>query len=185
MTKNEKIVAQQWTGVVVFCVVLAVALAFSLSSASCSPTARAVQPISSSHSQLTATDYDAAETAFSGGLAPMPSELQAAADRECQRLLDKRNRGRAFVYGLGGLTGAGGLATLMPKDVTDEERKDWDLALGLATLGTATATTILGSLVHAWTDEYETRCMTETPAVVEHPATDEVDPTAEVDGGVN
>jgi len=153
----------------ILCYVLAalclfVAIAGALGLFGCSPTARAVQPISSSHSQLTATDYDAAETAFSGGLAAMPSELQAAADRDCQRLLNKRNTGRAFVYGLGGVTGAGGLATLIPKDATKEERKQWDLAIGISTLGTATATMILGSLVHAWTDEYETRCLSETPA---------------------
>ena len=131
----------------------------------CSPVARSVPPqISGSHSQLTASQYDDAETAFSGGLAPMPVELQAAADAECQRLLNKRNTGRAIVYGLGGLTGVGGVATLIPKDATDEEKERWNLGLGIVTLGTATATTILGALIQGWTDEYERRCVSETPA---------------------
>ena len=157
---------------------------------SCSPVARSVVPISESHSQITATTYDEAETAFSGGLASMPSELVAAADAECQRLLDKRNLARAFVYGLGGLTGSGGVATLIPKEATEEERKRWDLALGISTLGTATVTTILGALVQSWTDEYEHDCITETPTnrapepePAEHPEADEVDPSDPSDGG--
>jgi hypothetical protein len=150
----------------------------------CSPRAHGVAPISSSHSALTASDYDLAETEFSGGLAALPPELQEAADRDCQRLLNKRNTGRAIVYGLGGLTGVGGITTLIPKDVTDEEKRRWDLGLGIATLGTATATTILGALVQSWTDEYERQCVTETPSVADHPASDETETaTNDVDGG--
>jgi hypothetical protein len=165
-------------------VICLVALAVLLSG--CSPTAHYIPPISSSHSAITASEYDLAESEFSGGLAPMPGDLQGAADAECQRLLDKRNLGRAFVYGLGGVTGVGGLATLIPKDATEEERKDWDLVLGIATLGTATATTILGAMVHAWTDQYERECVSETPipsetpTPVEHPSSDEID----ADGGL-
>lgn len=167
-------------------VVCIVALAVLL--AGCAPVAHSVTPISSSHSQITASQYNDAEESFSGGLASMPSELVAAADAECQRLLDKRNLARAFVYGLGGLTGVGGVATLIPKEATEEERKDWDLVLGVATLGTATATTILGALVQSWTDEYERDCITETPSEkpadepmpAEHAASDEVEPDAGV-----
>jgi hypothetical protein len=155
------------------------ALLFLVLAFGCSPTARAVQPITASHSQLTASDYEDAEAHFAGvELASMPDELQAAADRECQELLNKRNTGRAIVYGLGGLTGAGGIATLIPKDATEAERKQWDLGLGIATLGTATATTILGALVQSWTDEYETKCLTETPPAAE------IEPAHGADGGV-
>ncbi len=160
-----------------FAVACAVAAVILLSG--CAPhVARAAVPISESHSQITASEYDLVESAFAGGqLAPMPVEL---ADARCQALLEKRNTGRAIVYGLGGLTGAGGIATLIPKDATDEERKKWDLGIGLATLGTATVTTILGALVQSWTDEYERECITETPAPAEHPASDEID----ADGGL-
>jgi hypothetical protein len=147
---------------------------------SCSPTARAVQPISSSHSQLTATDYDDAETAFSGGLASMPVELQAAADADCQRLLERRDTASAVVLGLTGLGGGTGLATLIPKDATPTEQRDWNLGLGVTTLAAATTATVMGALVRSWSAEYERRCVSETPAPPEHPESDEIDP----DGGV-
>ena len=146
----------------------------------CTPVAHAVPPISSSHSQITATEYDLAEAAFSGGqLVPMPQDW---ADAECQRLLKKRNVARVFATGCGVATGGAGFGTLMPKDVTPEEKKAWDIALGGATLGFAVAGAVLDGLATAWTNEYETRCITETPAPPEHPTADEVEPT-EADGG--
>lgn len=137
-------------------------------------------PISSSHSALTATDYDLAEAAFSGGLAPMPDEWAAI---RCQDLLDRRDTASAFVLGLTGLGGAGGLATLIPKDAPPDEVKRWDLGLGISTLAVATTATILGALVHAWSAEFERECNTEKPAAVEHPASDEDEPGEEPDGG--
>jgi len=167
---------------VAFCLV---ALAVLLGG--CSPVARSVTPItpiSSSHSQLTATEYDLAETEFSGDLASMPAELQAAADADCQRLLERRDAASAVVLGLVGLTGAGGLATIIPKDAEGAERKGWDIGLGATTLAAATTATILGAMVRNWSAEYERRCVSETPAVVEHPASDEVDHSPDPDGGV-
>lgn len=145
--------------------------------------ARVATPISESHSQLTATEYDLAEAAFAGGLAPMPEELVGWTQRECQELLDKRNRARAFKAGLVGLTGGAGFTTLMPKDTTEEERKAWDAALGSLTLASAISATILGALEISWSNIYEQECNIEKPAPVEHPAADEVDPAADVDGG--
>jgi len=132
-------------------------------------------PISSSHSQLTATDYDAAETAFSGGLSPLPYELEAY---DCQRLLDKRDNLSALALGLCSATGAGGLATLIPKDATEEERKKWDLGLGISTLALGITCTTLGAVVRNLSARFEERCGTDPapdPAPVEHPATDEVE----------
>ena len=151
----------------------------------CSPVAHSVPPITESHSQLTATDYDAAETAFSGGLAPMPQEL---ADARCQMLLERRDTASAVVLGLVGLTGGAGLGTLIPKDATEDEQRRWDIGLGAAALAAATTATILGALVRSWSAEYERECISETegemegetPAPAEHPASDEIDP----DGGV-
>lgn len=151
-------------------------LAFATTSCTTRPVA---WPISSSHSQLTASDYDEAEAAFSGGLMPMPDELAAV---RCQELLDKRDTASAFALGLTGLGGAGGLATLIPKDAPPDEVKRWDLGLGISTLEVATTATILGALVHAWSAEFERECNTEKPAAVEHPASDEVD-ADEQDGG--
>ncbi len=148
---------------------------------SCSPVAHAVPPISESHSQITATTYDEVETAFSGGLAPMPADW---ADAECQRLLERRDTASAVVLGLVGLTGAGGVATLVPKEASESERRGWDLGLGIATLAAATTATVLGALVKSWSADYETRCITETPSPPEHPASDELEPAHDADGGM-
>jgi|GEM_PF-3024258 hypothetical protein len=151
----------------------------------CAPRiARAAAPISSSHSQLTASDYDLAEAAFAGGgLAPMPVEL---ADARCQELMKKRDTGSALMTVFCATTGGTGFGTLMPKDVTLEERKKWDITLGALTLAFGITCTTLGALVKSWSEEFERECMTEVPkpevlpAPPEHPASDEV----ETDGGV-
>jgi hypothetical protein len=173
LTRIEKIIV----------IVLAVACAIvvALVTLSCTPhVARVATPISSSHSQLTATDYDLAEAAFGGGLAPIPEELVGWTQRECQSLLNKRNLARAFKLGLVGLTGGSGVTTLIPKDADEDEQKAWDIALGGLTLTSATAATILGALEISWSNTYEQECNTEKPAPPEHPASDEV----ETDGGV-
>jgi hypothetical protein len=159
ITTREYILA---TVLAVICVIVGICGAAGLFG--CSPVARSVPPISSSHSQLTATDYDAAENHFGGGnnmgLAPMPSEL---ADARCQMLLERRDTASAVVLGLVGLTGAGGVATLVPKDATGDERTAWDLGLGITTLVSATTATVLGALVRSWSAEYERECISETP----------------------
>lgn len=150
----------------------------------CTPhVARVATPISESHSQLTATEYDLAEAAFAGGgLAPLPVEFIGWTQQECQELFDKRNRARAFKLGLVGLTGGSGFTTLMPKDTTEEEQKAWDIALGGLTLASATAATILGALEISWSNTYEQECNIEKSAPADHPASDEVDADAP-DGG--
>lgn len=156
-------------------------IALVLFLSACSPIAMAIHPISESHSQLTASEYDDAEAAFSGGLASMPSELVAAADAECQRLLEKRDLASAFALGLTGLGGAGGLATLLPKDADPAEQRNWNLGLGISTLAVGTTAVILGALVRSWSARFEERCGTKAapdPPTVEHPASDEVDPDA-------
>jgi len=127
--------------------------------------ARAAVPISESHSQITASEYDLVESAFAGGqLAPMPVEL---ADARCQELLEKRDLARAFSHGFGVATGGSGIATLIPKDASEKEKRDWDLVLGISTLALGITSTVLGGLVQSWTSQYELECMTETPAPVE------------------
>lgn len=122
----------------------------------CGPTARAVEPISSSHSQLTATDYDAAEAAFAGG-ALMPSPYVGYSDAECQDLLDKRDALLAVVAGLGGLTGAGGLVAVLPEDASRDMRLGFGVtAVGLASLGTA-----LVFASKSMSGRFEANCMTE------------------------
>ena len=165
------------------CAVL-VAVAFVVwTSSSCAPRVVA-WPISESHSQMTASDYDEAETSFAGGLAPLPYELAATA---CQELLDKRNRVRAFKLGLIGLSGGSGFTTLMPKDATADERKVWDYTLGGLTLASATAATVLGAYEITLSAEFESECATKPAPVmvpmepVEHQISDE----NETDGGVS
>jgi len=155
------------TILVIFAVLMAALIVYHFTG--CSPVAHSIPPISSSHSQLTATDYDAVETAFGGGLAPMPAEL---ADAECQRLLNRRDTASAVVLGLVGLTGAGGLATIVPKDATGDERKAWDLGLGVTTLAAAATATILGALVRSWSAEFERECVSETEGTEIAPHTD-------------
>jgi len=156
---------------------------------SCSPVAHSITPVTESHSQITASQYDDAEYHFAGAgnMMPMSIELQseadAEADAECQRILNRRDTASAVVLGLVGLTGAGGLATIIPKDATDAERKGWDLGLGVTTLAAATTATILGALVRSWSAEYERECQTETPEPAEHLASDEVEQEGTDDAG--
>ena len=137
-------------------------------------------PISGSHSQLTASDYEDAEREFSGGLMPLPDELAAV---RCQDLLDRRDMVSAIDLGLAGLGGAGGIATLIPKDATPDEAKRWDLGLGISTLCVGTTAVILGALVRSWSNEFETECKIEKAAPVDHAVADEVGIETDVDGG--
>ena len=114
----------------------------------------------------------------------MIPEAQAAADAECQRLLERRDLAAAFVLGFGTATGASGIGTLIPKETTPDERKRWDVSLGALTLGFAITGTILGAIVHSWSAEFERECVQETPAPTEHPTSDEVEPDDEPDSGL-
>jgi hypothetical protein len=167
------------SGLILLAVALAVVVAI-LFSGGCSPHPVAY-PISSSHSQLTATDYDLAEAEFSGGLAPLPDALAAM---ECQEILNKRDNISAAMFGICGATGGAGLGTLIPKDVTPEERKKWDISLGAVTLALGIACTTMAAVVKNLSERFESQCATK-PASVEpvevptHPGSDEV----EQDGG--
>ena len=132
----------------------------------CIPVARSVPPITESHEAITATMYGDAEDHFAdaGNMVP---ESQADADADCQRLLERRDAASAVVLGLVGLTGAGGLATIIPKDAEGAERRGWDLGLGVTTLAAATTATVLGALARSWSADYERRCVSETPAAPE------------------
>jgi hypothetical protein len=160
--------------------------------AGCGNVARVATPISSSHSQITPTEYDLAEAEFGGGLMPMPAEFDRWTDARCQELLDRRDALVISAATLGGITGAGGLATLVPKDATAEERKEWDLGLGISTLVSGATASTLMLVAKTLTERYEQNCRTEKPVPAEHPASDE-EPRAEgvrsgslepVDGGV-
>jgi hypothetical protein len=115
----------------------------------------------------------------------MPAELAAI---QCQELLDKRDTASAFALGLVGLGGAGGLATLVPKDTTKSEAARWDLGLGISTLLVGATATILGALVHSWSSEFESQCNTKPtpqPTDSDEPGdTGRAGSTAEPDGGV-
>jgi hypothetical protein len=128
--------------------------------AACAPTRPVAYPISESHAPLTASDYDAAETAFGGGPMPLPAELAAV---DCQKLLDRRDTASAIALGLTSLTGAGGLATLIPKDASPDEAQRWNLGLGITTLAAATTATVLGALVRSWSARFEAECSTKQP----------------------
>jgi hypothetical protein len=133
------------------------ALALSALLAACAPTRPVAYPISESHAPLTASQYEEAEVAFSGGPMPIPAELAAV---DCQRLLDRRDTASAFALGLTSLGGGTGLATLIPKDATPQEQRDWNLGLGITTLAAATTATVLGALVRSWSARFEAECST-------------------------
>jgi len=152
--------------------------------------ARVAEP-AAIYDTVTASDYAEAEEHFAGGAVGGPKVLPAMAnpftniywdDARCQALLDKRDISSAMVLGFGGLTGAGGIAMLIPKDATDEERNRWNLGLGISTLAVATTATILGALVRSWSNVYEENCHTErSDEPYEHPASDEVEPESPVE----
>lgn len=148
-------------------------LAFATTS--CAPhVARVATPISESHSNLTATEYDLAEAAFSGDARAAPP-ASGWTDAECQQLLDRRDGLLIAAATLGTLTGVGGIATLIPKDTTPEERKRWDLGVGLSTLLCGATASSLTLAAQALSTRYERNCRTEKIAPVEHPSSDEVE----------
>jgi hypothetical protein len=164
----------------------------------CTPhVARAATQISESHSDITATEYDLAEAAFSGGARAVP-QTSGYTDFECQELLDRRDALLIATATLGTLSGVGGIATLIPKDTTPDERKRWDLGIGLSTLLCGATASTLTLAAQALSTRYERNCRTEKsapaaapdegPVVVEHAASDELElaPSPfEGDGGVN
>lgn len=185
-------------------VILAITVVAVLVASGCTPrVARVAAPISSSHSQLTASDYDLAEAAFAGEDRAVAPAASGWTDAECQELLDRRDGLLIAAATLGTLTGVGGITTLVPKDTTEAERKAWDLGVGLSTLLCGATASTLTLAAQALSTRYERNCRTEKPAPpapVEHPASDELElapspfdgagdgsaanPTDPTDGGV-
>jgi len=109
---------------------------------------------------VTPTEYDAAEEAFSGNPPPIvPAPYWT--DARCQKLLDRRDALLIAAAALGGLTGAGGVATLAPKDVDEKEGRRWDTALGISTLACGSAASTLTLAARTLTSRYEENCRTE------------------------
>jgi hypothetical protein len=123
-------------------------------------------------------DYATAEAAFAG--TPPEAPMPYWNDARCQELLDRRDGLLIAAATLGGLTGAGGLTTVVPKDLDKEEQERWDLGLGISTLALGATASAVTMAAHALSERYEQHCRTEAPA---HPAADEFDAQAQ-DGGV-
>lgn len=107
-------------------------------------------------------DYAAAEAEFAGG----QPEVQVVywTDARCQELLDRRDALVIAAATLGGITGAGGLTTVIPKDADADERRQWDLGLGISTLALGTTASALTLAARALSERYEQNCRTERPA---------------------
>lgn len=125
-------------------------------------------------------EYAAAEAEFGGGVGEAP--VLYWTDARCQALLDRRDGLVIAAATLGGLTGAGGLTTVVPKDLDEDERRQWDLGLGISTLALGTTASALTLAARALSERYEQNCRTERPVPPEHPAADE-EPVG--DGGID
>lgn len=127
----------------------------------CAP-ARVATPISSSHSQLTATAYDEAETAFAGGPDAVDVANAYEADRaRCQRLLDQRD-GLLWAATFGAALGAGGgLGAVLPEDASRDAR----LGVGISAAIVAAATAGFAVIAQSRSREFEEFCRTEKQEV--------------------
>jgi hypothetical protein len=142
--------------------VLAIIAYVSLLTTGCHPIAHALTPISSSHSQLTASEYDLAEAEFGGGAVTVPEPYWT--DVRCQELINRRDGLLIAAACLGGLTGVGGLASLIPKDATEKEKDDWAMGLGISTLGVGITASTLTFAAQTLTRKIEENCRVEKEA---------------------
>ena len=125
-----------------------------------------------------AETYAAAENHFAGSedkAMVTPYVTTYWNDERCQELLDKRDALVAIAASLGGLTGLGGLTSVIPSDMPDDKRQDMQLGLGITTVGLAAAGTGIVIASKSMTTKFEMYCSTQAPVPYEHPAEDEVD----------
>jgi uncharacterized protein YceK len=142
-------------------VVLAVAAA-ALSLSGCGSVARVAAPVAA-HEVVSSAEYAAAEEEFGGGAIVAPAGAVSLWTVErCQETLDRRDALVAVTAGLGGLTGAGGLATVIPEDAS----RDMRLGFGITTVVLAAATTAMTVAIKSLSDRFEMWCNTTPPPVM-------------------
>ena len=108
------------------------------------------------HSLATPTTYTVARQKLSRS-----TQGDSWDDNRCQTYLDRRDALAAITAGLGGLTGASGLTTVIPNGMEEDKRENLQLGLGITTVVLAATVTTLTVWAKNLSGQYEQRCQTQ------------------------